>query len=178
MTPDDLAENNWVDEGEEDGADNSPANGPFHGGQVNIAPPETLALVETAFLASAASLIWLINYYFPLALYYACFSHSHGDRLPPLGKTGQCDVRDRVGLIVNDFDGAQKFHFPDSLWLDGGAVGGTMAIAKKLAMVNVHRHYYRHDRLLFPILVLFPASRGRPVAICNHPNYGIAPRHF
>jgi uncharacterized protein YybS (DUF2232 family) len=27
---------------------------------------QTLVLVETAFLASAASLIWLINYYFPL----------------------------------------------------------------------------------------------------------------
>jgi uncharacterized protein YybS (DUF2232 family) len=65
MTPDDLAENNWVDEGEGNGADESSANGPL-GGQVNIAPPETLAFVETAFLASAASLIWLINYYFPL----------------------------------------------------------------------------------------------------------------
>jgi uncharacterized protein YybS (DUF2232 family) len=29
-------------------------------------PNQTLALVETAFLASTASLIWLINYYFPL----------------------------------------------------------------------------------------------------------------
>lgn len=28
--------------------------------------PRTLAMVETAFLASTASLIWLINYYFPL----------------------------------------------------------------------------------------------------------------
>lgn len=31
---------------------------------VRSAPP--LALVETAFLASAASLLWLVNYYFPL----------------------------------------------------------------------------------------------------------------
>jgi uncharacterized protein YybS (DUF2232 family) len=29
-------------------------------------PNQTLVVVETAFLASAASLIWLINYYFPL----------------------------------------------------------------------------------------------------------------
>ncbi len=31
-----------------------------------VAPRAPLAMVETAFLASAASLIWLINYYFPL----------------------------------------------------------------------------------------------------------------
>ncbi len=31
-----------------------------------IDPSGSLAMVETAFLASAASLIWLVNYYFPL----------------------------------------------------------------------------------------------------------------
>jgi len=31
-----------------------------------VVPKAPLAMVETAFLASAASLIWLINYYFPL----------------------------------------------------------------------------------------------------------------
>jgi uncharacterized protein YybS (DUF2232 family) len=31
-----------------------------------VVPRAPLAMVETAFLASAASLIWLINYYFPL----------------------------------------------------------------------------------------------------------------
>jgi uncharacterized protein YybS (DUF2232 family) len=48
---------NWVEDFE---AVETPPPGP------RIARPETLAMVESAFLASAASLIWLINYYFPL----------------------------------------------------------------------------------------------------------------
>jgi uncharacterized protein YybS (DUF2232 family) len=35
-------------------------------GRSLLKSPRTLAMVETAFLASTASLIWLINYYFPL----------------------------------------------------------------------------------------------------------------
>lgn len=36
------------------------------GNNRQVVPRAPLAMVETAFLASAASLIWLINYYFPL----------------------------------------------------------------------------------------------------------------
>jgi len=54
---------NWVDAGEETGVAVS--------GDCSAPTPlprdaATLVVVETAFLASAASLIWLINYYFPL----------------------------------------------------------------------------------------------------------------
>jgi uncharacterized protein YybS (DUF2232 family) len=61
--------NNWVD-GEEDIDSSSPSfnstplRTPKKSHQVK--PTKTLILVETAFLASTASLIWLINYYFPL----------------------------------------------------------------------------------------------------------------
>ncbi len=61
-------ESNWVDDGEQKVIESSPSNPP------NIQPlslakikqSPTLAMVETAFLASTSSLIWLINYYFPL----------------------------------------------------------------------------------------------------------------
>lgn len=61
-------ESNWVDLGE---LDDLPGSG---AADVIAAPTptsphqhrRTLVLVETAFLASTASLIWLINYYFPL----------------------------------------------------------------------------------------------------------------
>lgn len=54
---------NWVDAGEEDPslpAFSAPSPLP------TAQKPIPLEMVETAFLASAASLIWLINYYFPL----------------------------------------------------------------------------------------------------------------
>jgi len=53
-------EENWVDGGE------TPQDAPPALEQNSVPRPATLALVETAFLASTASLIWLINYYFPL----------------------------------------------------------------------------------------------------------------
>jgi uncharacterized protein YybS (DUF2232 family) len=56
---------NWVDGGREGSATASPPSSP----SVNQRPRQrsrTLVVVETAFLASTASLIWLINYYFPL----------------------------------------------------------------------------------------------------------------
>lgn len=64
---DHLNETNWVDTDEE--VQVSPQPDPP---QKSPPPPslvktrQTLAMVETAFLASAGSLIWLINYYFPL----------------------------------------------------------------------------------------------------------------
>jgi uncharacterized protein YybS (DUF2232 family) len=60
-------ESNWVDDDpnpesispSQDSVANSFKKSPLKNSQ-------TLAMVETAFLASTASLIWLINYYFPL----------------------------------------------------------------------------------------------------------------
>ena len=50
-------------------AESNFSEAPLHTAQRGSPPPISrapLAMVETAFLASAASLIWLINYYFPL----------------------------------------------------------------------------------------------------------------
>ncbi|MGL5058682.1 MAG: DUF2232 domain-containing protein [Microcoleus sp.] len=47
------------------GTDRADAN-PQLNSDKNAAATESLRLVETAFLASTASLIWLVNYYFPL----------------------------------------------------------------------------------------------------------------
>ncbi len=64
-----MDDSNWVDEGDE------LINQPNPTSPKTPTPPlnpksakirQTLAMVETAFLASAGSLIWLINYYFPL----------------------------------------------------------------------------------------------------------------
>ncbi|MDB9314329.1 DUF2232 domain-containing protein [Spirulina sp. CS-785/01] len=61
----DNREVNWVDADSD-----TPETPPIpQNGQTPTAPPQyrsPLIMVETAFLASAASLIWLINYYFPL----------------------------------------------------------------------------------------------------------------
>jgi uncharacterized protein YybS (DUF2232 family) len=58
--PDILNDDNWVDDGEKKLEQSvTPTT------TLKI-PSQTLVMVETAFLASTASLIWLINYYFPL----------------------------------------------------------------------------------------------------------------
>jgi uncharacterized protein YybS (DUF2232 family) len=59
-------ESNWVD-----GDTNPESPSPPNSVSEPVKKPllknsQTLVMVETAFLASAASLIWLINYYFPL----------------------------------------------------------------------------------------------------------------
>lgn len=58
--------NNWVDEGDASPSafNDSPASPPFP--STALPQPNSLVLVETAFLASAASLIWFVNYYFPI----------------------------------------------------------------------------------------------------------------
>ena len=50
---------NWVDAGDEEKPASSPETVTFTVGS------RAIVMVETAFLASAASLIWLINFYFP-----------------------------------------------------------------------------------------------------------------
>lgn len=60
---------NWVDM--DDGtASDSPlvtdSDSPLTRQQPVLKSPQTLAMVESAFLASTVSIIWLINYYFPL----------------------------------------------------------------------------------------------------------------
>ncbi|MDJ0600254.1 MAG: DUF2232 domain-containing protein [Crocosphaera sp.] len=64
-----MDDSNWVDEGDE--LINEPQATPPEMSTSPLNPKsakirQTLAMVETAFLASAGSLIWLINYYFPL----------------------------------------------------------------------------------------------------------------
>jgi uncharacterized protein YybS (DUF2232 family) len=62
---------NWVDMEDEDNLKNLDDLS-FKSTQIEIEPEKiatskrTLEMVETAFLASTGSLIWLINYYFPL----------------------------------------------------------------------------------------------------------------
>lgn len=58
--------NNWVDEDNPSSPpfNDSPATSPFP--SASLPHPNSLILVETAFLASAASLIWFVNYYFPI----------------------------------------------------------------------------------------------------------------
>lgn len=55
---------NWVDAEEQEVA--KPNTPPTFTPEKIVTPIKTLVLVETAFLASTGSLIWLINYYFPL----------------------------------------------------------------------------------------------------------------
>lgn len=60
-------ESNWVDDEIETSdrpASNSSKTNLYKKNSLRVSP--TLVTVETAFLASTASLIWLINYYFPL----------------------------------------------------------------------------------------------------------------
>ncbi|MGL5035982.1 MAG: DUF2232 domain-containing protein, partial [Microcystaceae cyanobacterium] len=64
---DDLEDSNWVDSGEVDLPHTSAiAASPKSVKESPLKSTKTLAMVESAFLASTASLIWLINYYFPL----------------------------------------------------------------------------------------------------------------
>lgn len=59
-------ESNWIDEEDKEKTDDVSSN-PQHSLKKTLQRQSpTLVMVETAFLASASSLIWLINYYFPL----------------------------------------------------------------------------------------------------------------
>lgn len=60
----DEDDTNWVDEDFEPTKSYS-AQSPNQKVKLNRAGTNTVVMVETAFLASAASLVWLINYYFP-----------------------------------------------------------------------------------------------------------------
>jgi uncharacterized protein YybS (DUF2232 family) len=67
--PTDLAlpdETNWVDIGDDDRPPLTTTPSPIQSKQTPLKAISTLVTVETAFLASTTSLIWLINYYFPL----------------------------------------------------------------------------------------------------------------
>jgi len=60
---------NWVDMEENRASDQIPfsyGDPPLTRQQPVLKSPQTLAMVESAFLASTVSIIWLINYYFPL----------------------------------------------------------------------------------------------------------------
>ncbi|MDJ0561605.1 MAG: DUF2232 domain-containing protein, partial [Microcystis sp. M53599_WE4] len=59
-----IDETNWVDLGEEEKPLDKPTTKPIQPSPLKSIA--TLITVETAFLASATSLIWLIDYYFPL----------------------------------------------------------------------------------------------------------------
>ncbi|MCZ8160544.1 MAG: DUF2232 domain-containing protein, partial [Microcystis sp. LE19-196.1B] len=59
-----IEETNWVDLGEEGQPLDKPTAKPIQPSPLKSIA--TLITVETAFLASATSLIWLIDYYFPL----------------------------------------------------------------------------------------------------------------
>lgn len=59
-----IDETNWVDLGEEGKPLDKPTAKPIQPSPLKSI--STLITVETAFLASATSLIWLIDYYFPL----------------------------------------------------------------------------------------------------------------
>ncbi len=62
----DLDEMNWVDQGDSGAIATYPTSSPKESKKQTKVSTNTVVMVETAFLASAASLVWLINYYFPL----------------------------------------------------------------------------------------------------------------
>ena len=72
-------ESNWIDELDEDDQYLSSSQDQFSSNyqKKRLKPykfkPETIALVESAFLASTASLIWLISYYFRLGTFLKMF---------------------------------------------------------------------------------------------------------
>lgn len=60
-----MDQNNWIDDDSEFSG-SSPVQTFDAKPKSSTVESSTVVMVETAFLASAASLIWLINYYFPL----------------------------------------------------------------------------------------------------------------
>lgn len=66
VNQDDRDEINWVDQEDSEAIPSYTASFPQKSVKQTQASNNTVVMVETAFLASAASLVWLINYYFPL----------------------------------------------------------------------------------------------------------------
>ena len=63
VNDDDL---NWVDEDDSELVDSPIKSSQITPKKQTKVPTDTVVMVETAFLASAASLVWLIYYYFPI----------------------------------------------------------------------------------------------------------------
>jgi uncharacterized protein YybS (DUF2232 family) len=63
---DSTPDGNWIDEIVPEPIKDSATDSPGARPRRRVAPGNPIVLVETAFLASAASLIWFINFYFPL----------------------------------------------------------------------------------------------------------------
>ena len=69
----DEAEVNWVDAEDAEVASTYSVSSPTQAAKKTKATTQTVVMVETAFLASAASLVWLINFYFPVGPFLKIF---------------------------------------------------------------------------------------------------------
>ena len=122
-TNDDFSEAvNWVDS---DHSTNIPMTAPSPTSFTPRLPHKrkTLVTVETAFLASTASLIWLINYFFPLGPVLRIF-FPIPTALAYLRWNSRAAWMTALvsGVATFCFDGANpKYRVCHSLWLDGGS---------------------------------------------------------
>src|SRR4028119_2383198 len=100
------------------------------------APP--LAMVETAFLASTSSLIWLINYYFPLGpLLRMFFPIPIALVYLRWGKPCLLDGSAGFGVVAVGTDGADSQRSVcHSLWSHGRSTGCDVETWHQLAIFN------------------------------------------
>ncbi len=66
LSDNDRGEINWVDQDDSQPVSTYATSSPSKNVKQTKVSTDTVVMVETAFLASAASLVWLINYYFPM----------------------------------------------------------------------------------------------------------------
>jgi hypothetical protein len=138
-------------------------------------PSAPLAMVETAFLASTASLIWLINYYFPLgpvlrmffpvpiALVYLRW----GNRASWMAALVS-------GLLLSVLMGPTRsilFFIPYGLM--GVQLGALWRRQASWAILNFHRYAAWNCWILFSVLAALNPLGRRSLGLCDDSDYTI-----
>jgi hypothetical protein len=134
-----------------------------------------LAMVETAFLASTASLIWLINYYFPSRTLAAdVFPSADRFSLPAMGKPGILDGGTGFRVVAVGADGANPQHsLFHPLWSHGCPAGSLVETPSQLGIFNFHRDAAWHVWILFSVLAALDSLGRRPLGLRDDSDYRV-----
>lgn len=141
--------------------------------QLKAVPP--LKMVETAFLASAASLIWFINYYFPLGpLLRIFFPVPIALVYLRWGQSGSLDGDRSFWVASFGVNGANsQYSIYHSIWSVRGAPGCCVATSVSVGCFHWHGYAAVRFRVLFSAWAAVSFGGSRRLGLSNYPGDGV-----